>query len=269
MIEIFENIRKLYEFETPCDELRGHIEFYSESSSLATREFIAESHFSIRMFPSWTPTFYINLGEPYAITIGDSRHAVAKDQDILILRNSIVERHNSKSDHIFTVKFHPGSLEALLGFPQHAVIGQMIDLKMLLPIPFLQRLKDQSSFADRVMLMQDFLLSRLPKKLDHQIETVKKAIALYDTFGMYLSNRQLADRTFTTSKTFNRYFHRVIGSPPKSYLQTVRVRNALISYTAAAESFSPIDFGYFDMSHFYKDVFHFTGQKLTELARLK
>src|ERR1700759_2749089 len=115
MVEIFNNIRKIYTFQQPCCELADHVEFFSESSIEATREHISDKYFSVKMFASYTPTFYINLGSPYEIMVGGKRHFIAANEDIMILRNSIVERHNKPTDNIFTVKFFPGSLEVVLG----------------------------------------------------------------------------------------------------------------------------------------------------------
>lgn len=70
MVEIFDNIRKIYTFTEACPELADHIEFFSESSVESTQKYIGNSNFSVKMFPSWTPTFYINLGAPYLIAVG-------------------------------------------------------------------------------------------------------------------------------------------------------------------------------------------------------
>src|SRR6202000_3257107 len=98
MVEIFHNIRKIYTFQQPCGELAEHIEFFSESSLEATREHISDEYFSVKMFASYTPTFYINLGSPDEMTVGEKRHFITADEDILILRNSIVERFNTPAD---------------------------------------------------------------------------------------------------------------------------------------------------------------------------
>jgi hypothetical protein len=76
MIEIFENIRKIYKFREPCAELVEHIEFFSESCFEATQRHIEGKSFSVKMFPSWTPTFYINLGDPYDISISSKRYHI-------------------------------------------------------------------------------------------------------------------------------------------------------------------------------------------------
>jgi hypothetical protein len=65
MIEIFDDIRKIYQFGSPCEELADYIDFFSESSFEATRTHIGNSDFTVKMFPSWTPTFWINLGPSY------------------------------------------------------------------------------------------------------------------------------------------------------------------------------------------------------------
>jgi hypothetical protein len=221
------------------------------------------------MFPSWTPTFYINLGEPYHIAVGNRNYLIGADADILILRNSIVERYNSPTDNIFTVKFYPGGLEAVLGIKQTALIDRVVDLKSILPTALLQKIKQQSSFEERMAVMQTFLLMHYKKKEDYYLRFVKDTIAAYSAGDMQFTNSQLAEKMFTTSKTINRYFHQVIGISPKNYFSTMRARTALTSYVNRKELFTPFDFGYYDMSHFYKDVVRFTGQKLTEQPHLK
>src|SRR6185312_454868 len=128
MVEIFQNIRKIYTFQQPCPELAEHIEFFSESSIEATRQHIAGESFSVKMFPSWTPTFYINLGEHYEMEVGNKRYFINADEDVLILRNSIVERYNTPADNIFTVKFYPGGLEAVLDIKQNMLIDKVVNL---------------------------------------------------------------------------------------------------------------------------------------------
>jgi len=266
MVEIFENIRKIYTFSPPCAELADHIEFFSESSFEATRQHIAGESFSVKMFPSWTPTFYINLGEPYQIAVGNKHYFIGADEDILILRNSVVERINTPTDNIFTVKFYPGSLEAVLGIKQQTLIDKVINLDKILPQQLLQNIKQQITFAERIELMQNFFLMNYRKQQDYYLKFVKDTIETYAGTGLQFSNSKLAEKMFTTSKTINRYFNQVVGTSPKNYFSIMRARTALTGYVNPKEQFVPFDYGYYDMSHFYKDVVKFTGQKLVENA---
>lgn len=268
MTEIFDNIRKIYTFSKACPELADHIEFFSESSFEATKKHIADQHFSVKMFASWTPTFYINLGAPYTILIGDKQHFVEGERDILILRNPIVERYNTPSDNIFTVKFHPGGLEAVLGISQVKCIDKVIDLQSILPAKLLRAIKQPVTFWERCALMQQFLLGAFAKRTraDHYLHFVRDCIERYGQSDMQLNTSEMAEKMFITSKTINRYFNRVVGIPPKAYFSILRSRKALTSYVNQKPDFSPYDFGYYDMSHFYKEVINFTGRRLIDFA---
>lgn len=268
MVEIFDNIRKIYTFSNACPELADDIEFFSESSIESTQKYIGNANFSVKMFPSWTPTFYINLGTPYLITVGQQQHRINAKQDILILRDSIVERYNTPSDNIFTVKFHPGGMEAVLGISQLKCVYRMVDLGAILHNKLLDRIKKPITFAERCELMQNYLLDQFRKsqQKDHYLRFVRDCIDNYGSLDMQLNTGEMAEKMFVTSKTINRYFNRVVGISPKNYFSVIRARTALTHYVNHKADFTPFDFGYYDMSHFYKEVIRFTGKKLIEHA---
>src|ERR1700742_3622531 len=196
MIEIFDNIRKIYTFTEACPELADHIEFFSESSIEHTQKYIGSTNFSVKMFPSWTPTFYINLGAPYLITVGQQQHHINAKQDILILRDSIVERFNTPSDNIFTVKFYPGGLEAVLGISQLKCVDRMIDLGAILPAKFIHQIKQPLSFTERCDLVQQFLLSRLKNthRNDYYLHFVRDCIENYQSSDIQLNTGEMAEK---------------------------------------------------------------------------
>lgn len=92
---------------------------------------------------------------------------------------------------------------------------------------------------------------------------VNDAIGEFEASGLQLNTSAVAERLFISSKTINRYFHRVVGSSPKTYFSILRARTALSAFVSE-KPFVPFDYGYFDMSHFYKDIAKFTGQKLSD-----
>lgn len=264
MVEIFDNIRKIYRFSDPCTELADHIEFFSESSSEETKKYISGKSFTVKMFPSWTPTFYINLGVPYRLVSGNKNSYICAENDVLILRNSIVERQNLFADHIFTVKFFPGGLESVLGINQTLMADKIVDLNTIIPPAIIQKVKDSISFPERMLILQNYFLSVYQKRKnrDHYIKLVQDTIGVFESASMRPNNSQLAEKMFVTSKTINRYFNKVVGTSPKNYFSIFRTRVALSAYVVDKKFFVPDDFGYYDMSHFYKDVQRFTGKKL-------
>lgn len=265
MVEIFDNIRKLYQFKEACEELRHYIEFFSETSLEATRLHINSETFTVKLFPSYTPTIWLNLGTPYQLVNGHKSVFIDEHADILILRNQIVERRNLPTDNIFTVKFHPGGFEAVFGIEQHKIGNAIVDVKTILPSVILKKLKRLHDFDDRTALIQNHFLHLLNRKFaDAYIyQKVCKTINNYNLYNMGLNNQQLSDEMAITTKTLNRHFKRLIGAPPKTYFSIVRARAALTAYVLDKEGFSSANYGYYDESHFYKDVMKFTGQSLT------
>ncbi|RXK86074.1 helix-turn-helix domain-containing protein [Filimonas effusa] len=265
MVEIFQNIREIYDFTPPCEELAPFIEFFSESSVHKSEMYFNNGHASVKMFPSWTPTLYINLGGSYQIDLENIRHTVNPGQDILILRNGETTRYNLRADRIYTIKFYPGGLEAVLGINQTSFTNQVIDLNYILPPKLLIQMKQPLCFQERTNLVQSFLLrsSGAARKKDYYLKMVNDAIGEYSATGMQLNTSQIAEKLFLTSKTINRYFHQAVGISPKSYFSILRARTALTAFMNNKTSFLPWEYGYYDMSHFNKEMVRFTRQKLT------
>lgn len=265
MVEIFQNIRKIYDFRLACDELINYIEFYSQSitdRSIATTEC---NYSSVKMFPSWTPTMYINLGVAYYIDLKSTRYYIHENEDVLILRDGDVTRHKMQTDNIFTIKFHPGGLESILGISQISLVNKVIDLNRILPHQLLDRIKRPISFEERVILIETYLLASFSKRKDqdYYIKIVNDCIGDYLGAGMQLNTSAVAERSFITSKSINRYFNKVIGTSPKNFFSILRCRKALTAFINDRENFTPIEFGYYDLSHFHKDIINFTGKKLS------
>ncbi|GGH16932.1 helix-turn-helix domain-containing protein [Mucilaginibacter phyllosphaerae] len=253
-------------FSKPCEELANYVEFYSQSALDNSVQHIKNEFSSVKMFPSWTPTFYINLGSPYYIDLKQTRYHIKGDEDVLLLRNEDVTRHKLPSDNIFTVKFNPGGLEAVLNINQVPIINKIINLNHILPWQLIQKIKQPVSFEERVESIQSYLLETYTKvsNKDYYLKIVNDCIGEYQASGMQLNTSKVAEKLFITSKSINRYFNRVIGIPPKNYFSILRGRIALTAFINDRESFIAPDYGYYDLNHFRKDAVNFTGQRVTK-----
>jgi hypothetical protein len=266
MTEIFDNIHKIYQYSKPCEGLSDYVDFFSQSSGDSTFQNFGNERFTVKMFPSWTPTFWINLGSPYQLTLGEKCYDIPSGRDVLILRDTIAERHNLPSDNIFTVKFFPGGLEAVFGINQGTIAGKVIDLQTILPFKLLLAVRASLHFEERVSLLQNYFLQHAERqKVDnHYFSVVHKTIAIYENERLKAATATMAKEIGATDKTIYRYFNKVIGTSPKNYLGTLRARTALSDYVRNRKAFDPDMFGYYDMSHFYKETRKFTGKKLIE-----
>lgn len=265
MVEIFNNIRQLYRFTLPCEALLEHIEFFSETSLDDTNNIILKENFTVTLFPSYTPTIWINLGSPYYLQNGNRMHLVDSDTDVLVLRDKVIKRNNLPTDNIYTVKFNPGGLEAILGISQANIANGLINVSNIIPPDTMLRLKAMDNFEERTLLLETFFLSKIKARYHEKytIKIVKEAIDAFSSSSLSANNSTVAENLFLTDKTLYRYFNTVIGTSPKSYFATMRARSALTAYVKDPLLFTPYNYGYYDRSHFYKDVLKFTGQKLS------
>jgi AraC-like DNA-binding protein len=266
MVEIFDNIRKLYRFTCPCPELLPHIEFFSETAPEAMQHYIGEAPFTVKMFPSYTPTIWLNLGSSYQLKNGSKLQLIDAHTDVLVLRSDIVERRNLPTDNIFTIKFHPGGFEAIFGHPQQQIGPGVINVNQLIPETLLQQIKKMDGFDRRIQAVESWLLDKLcrQKKRYNHLLTVQKIIETFTASGMQLNNQQLASQHHLTEKTLYRHFTQAIGTNPKNYFGTLRARTALTAYMNNKAQFEYKAHGYYDASHFYKEVVKFTGRRLNE-----
>lgn len=192
--------------------------------------------------------------------------AASAHTDILLLRNEVVERRNLPTDNIFTVKFNPGGFEAIFGFSQTNIGSEVIPLQQLIPAALIRQLKNFGCLEDRIRLLQDFFLGKLEqqKRADpYYLQCIQETVAAFSGSGMTAGTQELAKLLFISDKSLYRYFTRIVGTSPKNYLAITRARTALTAYVKDARHFSPDQYGYYDRSHFYKDVVRFTGRKLS------
>jgi len=265
MTEIFNDINKMYRFSRPTELLAPFIEFFSESCGAQTTSVFDGKPFSVKLFPSWTPTIWINLGKPYGLQMNGRTTLLQKDEDILILRDGTVTRQIHPADHIFTIKFFPGGLQAIMGIEQPVLRNKICSAAAFLPAKLIACIKNQYDFTDRKSLVETFFLQQLQQQppRDHYTKLVRDSIGLYAEDNMHYNISQVAEKMFVTSKTINRYFHRVVGTAPKQYFALLKTRKALSFYAADKINFDPTRHGYYDHSHFYKAVQDFTGDRLT------
>jgi AraC-like DNA-binding protein len=264
MVEIFDDIRKIYRFAYPSGELAEWVEFFSESSPRETFRHFGRQSFCVKMFPSWTPTVWVNLSAPYSLETEKGRHSIGRDTDILVVRDHTLSRMVLPVDRIFTVKFYPGSLDAIFGISQRSLLNQIASASHIFPETLLGRLKQEGSFEKKVAMLEQYLLAKLARQrpADHYLKYMRDSAELYVGSGWQYNTSEIAEKLFTHSKSINRYFHRVVGIPPKKYFSSLRARAALTQYLRNKSDFDPTRYGYYDMSHFYKEARQFCGQRM-------
>ena len=122
-----------------------------------------------------------------------------------------------------------------------------------------ERLQATTDVNTAVSIVEEFLLSNLfPAKPD---ELVREAVRLFTTTSGKIKVRDLASQLCISQDAFEKRFRKVVGSSPKHFARTIRLR----SIVNQKQHIQPItslalETGYFDSAHFNKDFKSFTGQ---------
>lgn len=267
--EIFYDIRKFYRFRAPAPELAEYIEFFSETSPEVIERIVSTENFTVALFPSFTPTIWINLGSPYNLSNGTKTKLIHKDLDVLVLRSTVLERNNFSTDNIFTIKFNPLGFESIFGVSQARIGSEIISASELLPDDVIKKLREPIGLEEKSLFLEKFISDKLYKNQADQfhLHSIKRSIDLFHNSSMGLRLSEIASQLHVSEKTFNRHFHKIVGTNPKYFFSSVRCRLSLTQYIKDPRQFSPYDFGYYDFSHFSKEIRRFTGANLTSFLQ--
>lgn len=164
---------------------------------------------------------------------------------------------------VVLARFHPGGAAQFFAEPLHELLGETVPLDALSPAADVARLQsrvtDARQHADRLAAMAEFLSERMrPTDPDALVVAGIRAIM---SSGGAVRIGDLARRLATSRDPFEKRFRRSVGIAPKQFASLVRVQRAIASHrpgvslaTLAAEV------GYFDESHFSRELRAVTGQ---------
>ncbi|MDF2725361.1 MAG: transcriptional regulator, AraC family [Paenibacillus sp.] len=160
------------------------------------------------------------------------------------------------------VTFKPGGLAAFTPYPIAEFQDANIDLDCIFPKQSVRdmeyRLQEAASAAERVQVVQSFLLSQHKQK--SQSELIAEAAERIQLRRGDVSVERLAGELFVSKRTLERRFNAEIGITPKKFAGIVRFQRAIqlkhagLSYLDLIESCN-----FSDHSHFAHDFKAFAG----------
>jgi AraC-like DNA-binding protein len=172
------------------------------------------------------------------------------------------------------VKLWPNSLYSLLGIPMSELGGRPLELQLLGAAKLLEiegRLFDAPD-DDAIKRLLDELLT--PEDLTRRSSgLVGKSVA-----RIFRARGDIAiDAILKTEgrhyRTAERAFLERVGVPPKQLAKVIRFKHAYTTLNRGVDrargALGPLDFGYYDASHFAKDFRQFTGTTPKDFLRAR
>jgi AraC-like DNA-binding protein len=163
---------------------------------------------------------------------------------------------------------HPAAA-ASLGLEARRIVGLTGDLSVLWPLQDLQALAegqaDAPDDAARLAMLEAFIATRLASGPGADA----LAIAAVNQIRMAPADVRiapLAQALGVSADTLERRFTAAVGVSPKRFARAVRLRSAVLSYAADVSLTDlAMDAGYYDQSHFVREMQSATGRAPTKL----
>ena len=249
----------LYFSSKPEESLLSFIDLYYEDNVAMKKKEITKYE---RLLPHICFSLIFNFDSNYKLA---NKSAIYSFSEPILLPRNLTWIDNSS--HCFGIRFKFGFLYYTLGKPQSQFQSYPSLLKSLIDSPFIESILKTGSFEERVLLSNNYF-SRIFGKYRQEIEKSKAVLEIIaeindEHFDFKMSSK--AEQSYLSSKTLYRHFLKTIGQSPKEVYSIIRARKALDSYFNHPQSFSVSQFGYYDHSHFYKDIKKIVGMSLGDL----
>lgn len=167
---------------------------------------------------------------------------------------------------LFSVLFKPHGLSMFFDIPVNELVNQNVPLSYLFKQETAEietKLFEASSFAERIVIIERFLLKLLEKgmkryhynRVEHCVNTINhsRGVVQIDV---------LAAKACCSRKQLERVFSQYVGTSPKQFLKTIRFQNSIaeksknLSVNLTALTYNC---GYYDQSHMINDFQQLSG----------
>ena len=221
--------------------------------------------FSDALFPNLGYTYLINLGTPFVMQLEEQKYEIRSDG--FLPRHKYMICHHSPGNKIFGIKFRasPIVFQKKINFFEYREF--IYPLAYLIDPIEVQKIKHAKSFVDRVEMISGYyekIILQHEGSL-HFVNVVIDALQRFEESGFNISIEALASHYKVSSRTLQRYFEATTSISSKQAFQILRIRKAIVQLLDHPGSFNPTQFGYYDYSHFYKQLKTFLHHPATEI----
>lgn len=259
---------KNYNKQIPLDEtLQLFIEYFWETKFDNLWSTYPEG-FSDTLFPNIGYTYFINLKTPCNILFGNKTFHISKEA--FLPRDKPLTLQHFKGNKVFGIKFlaSPILLEKKINFTEYK--NFVYPLTFLIDQNILSGTRYASSFEERIKIVSEYYLNiiSLNKLQKNPVFTVTEILHYCKSNRQYnLPLHFFVNHLQISSKSIQRYFASTTGLNYKQAISILRVRAAIDLKRINTKTPSTI-LGYYDNSHFLKELKSFAGTHFLSVKKL-
>lgn len=178
----------------------------------------------------------------------------------------------SRSDAgLIGVVFHPYSITSFFKMPAWEFSHSVIDLESIAKEykTLGCMVQDAASTAERILIIEKFLLKKMFISNKHHFNLVKESIRYISESRSKFQIKDLSGKFNLSERQFERIFNKYVGLSPRSFSGIARFNRALrlINSRSSLTDIS-LDAGFYDQPQFIKDFKEFTGHTPGEYRAL-
>lgn len=222
-----------------------------------------------RVIPTGLPELLVNYGDRF-ICSGDGPGTVQPRMSFCGQRNTFYEIEQTGHTRLLSALFTPLGAARFFHSSFSEILNRGVSLCDMFPAES-DRLYDMicsaPSSAGKIKVLENFIACRMNSSYRRDYPLVNSIISsIRDSRGM-ITVDMICHRFDINSRFLERRFSEYIGMPPKSFLRIVRFQNVLHSYHHCKGSLTDLSYecGYYDQSHFIREVKEFSGFPPQEL----
>lgn len=253
-----------YKFHFPTGIAASFIDCFWESDFMTRDEQVSGQFlFRDRILPSLGSTIAVNLGNSFQMQLVGGKKITVDDNFVYSRHAPILSTHYV-GNKVFGMRMINNILTEKLP------VGGLVMKKNILPPLITAKLNAAHSFDERCEIMTGYVTEMVERNIRIK-EIGKSIISAIRTLELMLdeklSVKAIAKEVHCSTKTMERAFEKYVWATPKRCFRVIRFRCSINAYTSDPESFSVYEFGYFDHSHFYREVKEFSGFNLGNLKK--
>nr|WP_294470436.1 helix-turn-helix domain-containing protein [uncultured Bacteroides sp.] len=171
----------------------------------------------------------------------------------------------AESVHMFGVRFLPCGLYCFARLPLHEFANLRLctsDVSSVFDEAFVERLCEEIHVKGRIRIVEEYLLSYLARNYQPTDAHIASAVTAINHSGGKQPVSSLMDAVCLCQRHFERKFKQYTGFTPKEYSRIIKFKNAinlLRSSTSPNLLTIAVEAGYYDLSHFSKEIKTLSG----------
>ncbi len=242
----------------PSPQMKEYIQYYWLLECTPSPE-----EMLYRVIPTGLPELLVNYGDRF-ICSGDEPGTLQPRMNFCGQKKTFYDIEQTGHTRLLSALFTPLGAAGFFQPSFSGILNRGVSLCDMFPGES-DRLFDSicaaPSSMQKINILENFIIGKMNSGYRKDYLIVNGIMSFIRESRGMITVDTICDRFSINAKYLERRFSEYIGMPPKSFLRIVRFQNALDTYNRASGSLTDLslDCGYYDQSHFIRDVKEFSG----------